>query len=44
MTIDIVFKFLKIVVNRKMGSQKRIPQARSARKETIYHYNYQFQQ
>lgn len=35
MTIDVTFLFLKIVVNKKARSQKRVQQAINDREETI---------
>lgn len=35
MMVDTAFKYLKIVVDRKVGSWKRILQVRSAEEETI---------
>lgn len=35
MMVDTAFKYLKIVVDRKVGSWKRILQVRSAGEETI---------
>lgn len=46
MMIYVGFKFLKIIVERKASSWKRVPQARSSKEETIRTYSYtkQFQQ
>lgn len=35
LTCDIVYKWLKIVVDKKAKSRKRFPQVKSARKENI---------